>query len=123
MSVRDILYIYSACCYNIILVVALKNTRRITKPLWFCAFNHPLTETTTVHLATRMAIVSRTGQKEEYLCFGLVRKLNKIMATGLAPFPKFDVYSEESSVGTRWKKYVAKHKNLFVGLNIDLKKR
>ena len=45
------------------------------------------------------------------------------MAAGLTPFPKFDVYGEESSVGIRWKKYVAKLENLFVGLNIDSKKR
>ena len=42
---------------------------------------------------------------------------------GLTPFPKFDVYSDESSVGIRWTKYVAKLENLFVGLNIDSKKR
>ena len=54
----------------------------------------------------------RTGQKNK-----------KIMAAGLTPFPKFDVYSEESSVGIRWKKYVAKLEHLFVGLNIDSKKR
>ncbi|XP_052806647.1 uncharacterized protein K02A2.6-like [Mya arenaria] len=42
---------------------------------------------------------------------------------GLAPFPKFDVYGEETSLGTRWTKYVTKLENLFTGLSIDSKKR
>ena len=42
------------------------------------------------------------------------------MAAGLTPFPKVDVYSEESSVGIRWKKYVAKLENLFVGHKLAL---
>ena len=43
---------------------------------------------------------------------------------GLTPFPNFDMYSDESSVGIRWTKYVEKKlENLFVGLNIDSKKR
>ena len=43
--------------------------------------------------------------------------------TGLAPFPKFDVYGEETSLGTRWTKYVMKLENLFTGLTIESKKR
>ena len=43
------IYVYSACCYSISLVVALKNKRRITKPLWFCAFNHPFTGLVNIH--------------------------------------------------------------------------
>ena len=36
---------------------------------------------------------------------------------------RFDVFGEESSLGVRWDKYVAKLENLFVGPNIDSKKR
>ena len=43
--------------------------------------------------------------------------------SALAPFPKFDVHGEETSLGVRWEKYVAKLENLFIGLNIEAKKR
>ena len=41
----------------------------------------------------------------------------------LPSFPKFDVFTEESSLGVRWEKYVNKLENLFTGLNITSKKR
>ena len=41
----------------------------------------------------------------------------------LPSFPKFDVFTEESSLGVRWDKYVTKLENLFTGLNITSKKR
>ena len=53
--------------------------------------------------------------------FGFIR--HTFTMTGLTPFPKFDVFGEESSLGVRWDKYVAKLENLFVGPNIDSKKR
>ena len=41
----------------------------------------------------------------------------------LPTFPKFNVHEEEHSVGVRWEKYLHKLENLFVGLNIEAKKR
>ena len=58
--------------------------------------------------------------------FRTVRKITKkgiISGSRINIVPKFDVYSEERSVGIRWKEYVAKLENLFVGLNIASKKR
>ena len=44
-------------------------------------------------------------------------------ALGLPNFQKFDVYSDENSVGIRWNKYISKLENLFTGMAIDAKKR
>ena len=41
----------------------------------------------------------------------------------LPSFPKFDVFNEENSLGSRWEKYVNKLENLFNGLNITANKR
>jgi len=38
-------------------------------------------------------------------------------------FERFNVSSDNNSVGLRWDKYVSKLENLFVGMNIDAKKR
>ena len=42
-------------------------------------------------------------------------------ALGLPSFQKFDVYSDENSVGIRWNKYISKLENLFTGMAIDAK--
>ena len=42
---------------------------------------------------------------------------------GLSQFPKFEILSEQHSLGERWKKYVAKLENLFVGLYSVSRKR
>ena len=58
--------------------------------------------------------------------FRTVRKITKkgiISGSRINTVPKFDVYSEERSIGIRWKEYVAKLENLFVGLKVDSKKR
>ena len=47
--------------------------------------------------------------------------INKM--TGLPQFPSFSVHSDENSVGVRWIKYVTKLENLFIGLNINSRKR
>ena len=41
----------------------------------------------------------------------------------LPSFPKFDVFNEENSLGSRWEKYTNKLENLFNGLNITANKR
>jgi len=41
----------------------------------------------------------------------------------LPSFERFSVYSDSHSAGIRWDKYVNRLENLFVGLNIDSKKR
>ncbi|MCG8046729.1 MAG: hypothetical protein N0E48_14005, partial [Candidatus Thiodiazotropha endolucinida] len=45
------------------------------------------------------------------------------MATSLPAFPKFETNGDTSSLGHRWEKYLQKLENLFVGMNIDSKKR
>ena len=72
------IYVYPACCYNMSLVVALRNKRRITKPLWFCAFNHPFTGLVNLHNTT---FGDENGYcvEEEYSCFGLVRKIKTVL--------------------------------------------
>ena len=42
---------------------------------------------------------------------------------GLPEFPRFNVYGEETSSGTKWNKYMCKLENLFTGLSIESKKR
>ena len=42
---------------------------------------------------------------------------------GIPQFPKFEMNMEESSQGLRWTKYVSKLENLFIGMNIDSRKR
>ena len=42
---------------------------------------------------------------------------------GLPSFPKFDVHTDENSLGIRWRKYLGKLENLFIGLNIENRKR
>ena len=44
------------------------------------------------------------------------------MAT-LPPFPSFDLSTDHGALGTRWKKYVSRFRNLLVALNITNKKR
>ncbi|KAK3083972.1 hypothetical protein FSP39_006106 [Pinctada imbricata] len=41
----------------------------------------------------------------------------------LPTFPKFDIHSNENSVGIRWTKYVNQLENLFVAMDISSKKR
>ncbi|KAK3105898.1 hypothetical protein FSP39_008092 [Pinctada imbricata] len=41
----------------------------------------------------------------------------------LPTFPKFDIHSDENSVGIRWTKYVNQLENLFVAMDISSKKR
>ena len=50
------IYVYSACCYHISLVIALKNKSLKTKPLWFCAFKHPFTGLVNIHNNTTQTI-------------------------------------------------------------------
>ena len=45
------------------------------------------------------------------------------MAGSRPPFPTFEVYGEESSLGIRWTKYISKLENLFVALNVEFRKR
>ena len=45
------------------------------------------------------------------------------MASSLPVFPKFVVNGDSTSLGHRWEKYLQKLENLFVGMNIDSKKR
>ena len=42
---------------------------------------------------------------------------------GIPTFPKFDVHTDRDTVGSRWTSYVSMLENLFVGMNIDSKKR
>ena len=51
----------------------------------------------------------------------IVSKRKQIMA--LPNFQRFEVGSENNSIGLRWDKYISKLDNLFVGMNIDSKKR
>lgn len=43
--------------------------------------------------------------------------------SGIPVFPKFDVYADRHTVGVRWRTYTSQLENLFVGMNIDSKKR
>ena len=43
--------------------------------------------------------------------------------TTLPPFPSFDLSTDHGALGTRWKKYVSRFRNLLVALNITNKKR
>ena len=45
------------------------------------------------------------------------------MATALPSFPTVDVSLESGAIGTRWKKYVTRFRNLVVVLNIKDKSR
>ena len=45
------------------------------------------------------------------------------MATSLPVFPKFETNGDTSSLGHRWGKYLQKLENLFVGMNIESRKR
>ena len=45
------------------------------------------------------------------------------MASSLPVFPKFDVNEDSTSLGHRREKYLQKLENLYVGMNIDSKKR
>lgn len=41
----------------------------------------------------------------------------------MSEIQEFDMYGEDSSIGPRWIKYVAKLENLFVAMNNDSRKR
>ena len=45
------------------------------------------------------------------------------MATSLPVFPKFETNGDTSSLGHRWEKYLQKLESLFVGMNIESRKR
>ena len=45
------------------------------------------------------------------------------MATSLPVFPKFETNGDTSSLGHRWEKYFQNFENLFVGMNIESRKR
>ncbi|XP_028413864.1 uncharacterized protein K02A2.6-like [Dendronephthya gigantea] len=45
------------------------------------------------------------------------------MATNLPSFPAFDITQDQGALGPRWKKYIARFRNLVVALNINDKKR
>ena len=89
---------------RISLIVAL-----VDKKYNLSDFNHTFKCPVYIQINTTLGEKNGFCFEEDYLCFGLVRKVKKkIMAAGLTPFPKFDVYSEESSVGYKMEKICGK---------------
>ena len=62
--------------------------------------------------ATKIALIENDHIRQS-LHFGYIK-----MAATLPPFPKFDLNEESSVLGPRWKKCVARFRNLVVALNI-----
>ena len=45
------------------------------------------------------------------------------MATNLPPFPPFDIIQDQGALGLRWKKYIARFRNLLVAISVQDKKQ